>query len=247
MTTAKYDLCTIADLECVVAKHADCIQPANAVILCHGFGAGGKDLVGLTEEFLRINEELQQSTLFIFPAAPHSLEELGMPGGRAWWMIDMEKLQLASMTGQFRDLRNECPPELEIQRENIRKLILEVIAKYNIEEEEILVGGFSQGSMLMTDYALRYEKCKGLIVWSGTLLCAEHWIPLITGRPNLNVIQSHGQQDMILPFSLAKELNQLFTQAKYSTEFMPFNGQHTIPYQVIEKSAHFVGKVLNLK
>ncbi|GIS63435.1 MAG: hypothetical protein CM1200mP2_56600 [Planctomycetaceae bacterium] len=39
--------------------------------------------------------ELIGRTRLIFPAAPLSLDEVGMPGGRAWWHLDLEALNNA--------------------------------------------------------------------------------------------------------------------------------------------------------
>ena len=58
-------------------------EPRIVAIFCHGFGAGGDDLLGLGPEFVLRKPELASAVRFIFPEAPLSLEELGMPGARA--------------------------------------------------------------------------------------------------------------------------------------------------------------------
>ena len=63
-------------------------QPTGAVVLCHGFGAGGDDLVPLHAELVELQPALARQR-FIFPEAPLSLG----PGSRAWWMIDFEAIE----------------------------------------------------------------------------------------------------------------------------------------------------------
>ena len=79
------------------------------VVLCHGFGAPGDDLVPIGQELAREVPSVGQSVRFVFPQAPLSLDASGWGDARAWWMIDMIKLQLAQQTGQMRDLRTEKP------------------------------------------------------------------------------------------------------------------------------------------
>ncbi|MGV3621849.1 MAG: phospholipase, partial [Archangium sp.] len=66
--------------------------PSAAVILCHGFGAPGDDLVGLAPELVKLQPSLK-SVRFYFPAAPINLGELGWGDARAWWLIDMAAVQ----------------------------------------------------------------------------------------------------------------------------------------------------------
>ncbi len=61
------------------------------VVLLHGFGAPGEDLVPLFRQ-LNVPSEVR----FAFPAAPVDLRAKlgpGYAGGRAWWMIDTAALE----------------------------------------------------------------------------------------------------------------------------------------------------------
>ena len=57
------------------------------VMLLHGFGAPGDDLVDLWR-MLDVPNEIR----FLFPAAPLTLN-LGFGDSRAWWMLDMERIR----------------------------------------------------------------------------------------------------------------------------------------------------------
>ena len=220
----------LGDLECMVAEGDDTSGQKLALILMHGFGATGEDLVPLAEELVYRDPSLAETVKFIFPAAPLEPVEMADYGGRAWWPIDMAKLQRAMMLGDFRDLREDLPELLPAAREKVVGLIDEVRAETGWGLDRFVLGGFSQGSMLATDVALRLpEAPAGLVIWSGTLLCEKEWLPLLPGRAGLRVIQSHGRQDQILPFAAAEWLRDAMTGAGLDVEFLPFNGPHTIP------------------
>ncbi len=115
---------TIAGLACrIYDEIPEDGAPKALMVLCHGFGAAGHDLASLGREIIRLRPELAGKARFVFPEAPLSLEAYGMPGGRAWWMLDMEKLNLALQRGELRDLRNDHPPELPAARTQLTELV----------------------------------------------------------------------------------------------------------------------------
>jgi phospholipase/carboxylesterase len=217
-----------------IQQLAESDTPELVVILCHGFGAPGTDLVPIGPEILGVSERIAETTQFIFPEAPLSLADIGMPGGRAWWHIDMERLIGAAERGEFRDLRNDHPDELPAAREKLLALIDEVRGRTGLPMSKIVLGGFSQGSMLSTDVALRLDDPPAaLCVWSGTLLCEDSWRELAAKRGPLRVLQSHGRTDPILPFEASLWLRDLFRESGFEIEFIEFNGTHTIPYEAM--------------
>lgn len=216
-------------------------SPALAVVLCHGFGAPGTDLVGLGPEFLHREPQLARSARFYFPEAPLSLDELGMYGGRAWWPLNIERMAAAVERGEIRDLRNEIPEGLDLARERLLSLIQDVTETTGLSTQQIVLGGFSQGSMLATDVCLRLpQPAAGLCILSGTLLCEDQWRELAGKHAAVPVLQSHGRQDPLLPFAAAESLRDLLNNGGLPVEFMPFDGMHTIPAEVIERMVAFL-------
>src|SRR5689334_1575442 len=108
----------IAGLDVVLAGGSDREGGGDGplVVLLHGFGAPGEDLVPLWR-VLYGYDGIPPSTRFAFPAAP--LEVDPHWGGRAWWMIDVMALQSAILQGRTRDLATEVPPGLAEAREQI--------------------------------------------------------------------------------------------------------------------------------
>ncbi len=212
------------------AKPAD-NSSGTTVVLMHGFGAPGDDLVGLAHE-----HDAPAGTTFLFPEARHDLAAvMGMPvygGARAWWMIDMERMQRAIARGEMRDLRRENPEGLALARE-------QVIAMLDaLPSERLVLGGFSQGAMLATDVALHTSRpLAGLVLLSGTLLAEDVWRPRLASRAGLEVFQSHGTEDPILPYSLAEQLRSALLDAGMRVRFRSFVGGHGIPPEVMRDLA----------
>jgi len=219
--------------------------PDAVVVVAHGFGAPGDDLVPLGMALLRMLGEAAERVRVICPAAPIRLDEFGLPGGRAWWPIDMLELQMAIEQGEFRNLRNDCPDLLPVARERLLALIAEVREETGLELDRFVLSGFSQGSMLSTDVALHLESAPGaLVVWSGTLLCEEVWRELAPNRAGLRVVQSHGRQDPILPYVAAEWLRDMLSESGLQVEFLPFNGMHEITEAGLGAAALEVARVL---
>ena len=194
------------------------------VVLLHGFGAPGTDLVPLWREL-----RAPPNTRFAFPEAPLALDADG--DSRAWWMIDLAKFESALMRGELRDLTRDVPQGLAEARAQVGA-VLDALVE---DGTPIVLGGFSQGAMLALDVALRTERpLAGLVLLSGTLLAEDEWIPLMPERKGLAVLQSHGRLDPLLPFSIAERLRDELTAAGLSVNFVPFNGGHEIAGSVID-------------
>jgi len=226
----------------VVHDLADNEQPSRAVVLCHGYGAPGTDLVGLAEPLLssRIGDG-GEKTAFIVPAAPLDLAEQGIPGGRAWWPVDLDRLINRRTPELLAQFRRTCPAGLPEARDRVLALLGEAGKHFGLTADRFVLGGFSQGAMLATDVALRLKKMPaGLCILSGALVNEKEWQPLAAERGPLKVLQSHGRQDSILPFALGQALHEMLSAAGAAVDFLPFSGDHEIPLEVLHRLAHFV-------
>lgn len=228
----------LGELSCQVGGIGGDTAPQMVCILCHGFGAPATDLVPLAHELLDAEPRLRDALGFVFPAAPLSLEAQGMPGGRAWWPLDMQRLNAAMMGGELRDLRQDVPEGLQDARRMMLALIEELQGITGLSNQQLVLGGFSQGAMLATDVALHLaEPAAALCLLSGTLLAESVWSSRLDNGWSIPVLQSHGFQDPILPFSGAEALRDLLSQSGFPVEFIPFTGQHTIPWDVLRRLA----------
>ena len=232
-------LTELGGLTCrIVSRLADGVPPKLIVVLCHGFGAPGTDLVALGEELLELRPELADCVEIIFPAAPLSLDQFGMFGGRAWWHIDMEELIGAIEHGNIRILRERRPDGIDEARDLLLAMIEAVRQKSGLPLSRFVLGGFSQGSMLAVEAALNLaEPPGGLCLWSSTLVSEAEWRAKASRLKGVPVLQSHGRQDQILPFDAAVWLRDLLIESGAIVDFIPFNGPHTIPLAGLEQFA----------
>jgi len=209
------------------------------VLLLHGFGAPGDDLVSLADVV-----NVPTGTRFVFPEGPLSLS-FGPTDARAWWLIDMARMQADRMAGRVRDLSQDIPKGLAPARETMLAFIKEVERQFGADPHTTLLGGFSQGAMLSCDVMLRTgQPYAGLIQLSGTLLATQEWIPLLQKRKGLPVFQSHGMQDEILPYVGAERLRNTLSHGGLAVEWHSFRGGHEIPRTVLRQLGPFITKAV---
>ncbi len=231
----------VAGLDVVLAGGTDREGGGSGplVVLLHGFGAPGDDLVPLWRVM-----RVPSGTRFAFPAAP--LETHMMPGmdSRAWWHIDMLRLQQAIERGDPRELSGEEPEGLTEAREKMDAFLTEIRAA--LSPSKLVLGGFSQGSMLTMDTCLRTSHAPdALVLLSSTLLAQDVWVPKMKALSGKPVFQSHGTRDPILPFALAERLRDELALAGARVTFVPFRGAHEIPGPVLEELCNFLDPVLS--
>jgi len=209
------------------------------VMLLHGFGAPGDDLVPLAEV-----TQVPRGTRWLFPEAPLSLN-MGFGDSRAWWIIDFARIQADREAGRIRDLSIEIPQGLTLARERLLGFLKELPRQLPIDYKKMVIGGFSQGAMLTCDAVLHTEyPFAGLVQLSGNLLAEAVWGPLMPKRKRLPVFQSHGAQDDILPHIGAERLRDALTQSGLAVEWHSFQGGHEIPETVLRRLGPFITKRL---
>lgn len=209
------------------------------VVLMHGFGAPGDDLVGLWRVL-----QVPSTVRFVFPEAPMELPGGMLGAPRAWWMIDLEALQRAQAEGRARDRRAEHPEGLPPARAQVIAMLDEMQAELGVGSERVVLGGFSQGSMLALDVALHDGRpLAGLVLLSCTLLAEDDWVSRMPSRAGTPVLQTHGQQDELLPFEMAEALRERMRDAGMDVTWVPFRGGHAIPGPVLDALPSFIERV----
>ena len=204
------------------------------VVLLHGFGAPGDDLVALWK-MMYVSDEVR----FVFPVAPLALDGV-IYGGRAWWMLDMERMARDVASGRGCDV-SVVPNGLSEARASILALLDNLEHQWNITSDQIILGGFSQGAMLACDTVLRADRpFAGLILLSGSMIAKDEWISCMPNRQGLSVFQSHGTDDPVLPCGIAKDLRTTMMEQGISVEWHEFRGGHEIPFVVLEHLSRFI-------
>lgn len=199
-----------------------------AILLCHGYGALGDDLVPLARVV-----DAGRSVRWFFPEAPIALEHNGFMAGRAWWPLDVERIVELQSRGQRRALATEMPSGLLEARAALEATITALEASHGVRRSSLLLGGFSQGSMVTTELALHADPkapFAGLAVLSGTLLCEDRWASAARRTaPGLHVFITHGRADPLLPFEGAEGLRDLLHKEGANVDWAPHRGGHELP------------------
>lgn len=211
----------------------------QAVVFFHGYGANMNDLASLSREM-----NLQLPTNWYFPDG--FLEVPIGPGwtGKAWFPIPLRELEQSMLRGETLDLSKRLLPDVNVALNKAKKFINTL----PFSSEQIVLGGFSQGSMLATslafDGAAESKKYKALVLFSGTLLMKNAWVEKMAEESiRCPIFQSHGDEDPVLPFEAAEELRDLFVDNKWSVDWYGFQGGHEIPRAVIKACEKFLNRV----
>jgi phospholipase/carboxylesterase len=214
----------ICGIEALCVENSD---PTTAVVLFHGYGANMQDLFPLWEMWDngRFN--------WYFPNGILSMP-MGYYEGRAWFSIDMEALDRAIRSGEFRDMANSIPPEFDLTLNQQDHFLRELSKKHS----KIIVGGFSQGAMCASHLALKADlPLTGLILLSGNLVAQDRLPKSAKGIP---FYQSHGTRDPILPVRGAKLLEEKLNALNFQGYLHTFEGGHEIPAKVINEVKDFL-------
>jgi phospholipase/carboxylesterase len=221
-------------------------QPKLAVVLCHGYGASGRDLIGLTQAIEIVRPSVLTSTVFFYPAAPLDLSNMGIPYGRAWWHIDLDRLLNRPTPELLAKFRRNVPDGAPEARALLQEMLAAAGERLGLRPDQFVLGGFSQGSMLATDVALRMKDGPAaLCILSGALVNELEWRELAARHSPLPVLQSHGRQDQILMYPQATALKDLLADAGHDVEFVAFDGGHEIPPVVVHRLAELLERLMS--
>jgi phospholipase/carboxylesterase len=211
---------------------------APAVLLFHGYGADAYDLLPLSKSY-----QGKTNLRFFFPTGPIEIPIAPGYSGRGWFPINIETIKEALHEGDLQKVSKSFENELAEAREMCNNLIAEL----NIPLSKLFIGGFSQGAILATDIALHaFENVAALILFSGIITNENAWAKLASNRKGTPFFQSHGEEDTLLPFTLAKSLEKLLLDAGFKGKLHSFRGGHEIPYSTIVKLNVFLNEQMKL-
>jgi phospholipase/carboxylesterase len=199
-----------------------------AVIVLHGWGAPGDDLVPLARAMKR------PGARFFIPAAP--LPEVG--GGRAWWHLDPYAPPAHASSDQL-PAGFRPRPEVVAARTAVQGLVATVVERH--APAAVALVGFSQGAMLSIDVALAGAPgVDRVVAMSGVLLTDS--VPALIAphgtRPRF--LLSHGRQDARLPFAAGVRAKELLEKHGFPVTWRPFDGGHEIPEPLLADVERFL-------
>ena len=151
-------------------------KPKHLVILLHGLGADGNDLIGLAPMLAGALPHAQ----FLSPDAPEACDMV--PYGHQWF-----SLRNWSPQSMLKGAQSAAP--------KLNLFIDAQLKRFGLTEDKLALVGFSQGTMMSLYTALRRPNaCAAVIGFSGALIGEEG----ITSKPPVCLI--HGEQDTVVPF-----------------------------------------------
>lgn len=156
-----------------------------AVVLLHGLGADGEDLIGLADSWAGALPECR----FLSPHAPERCDMA--PMGRQWFSI-RDRSEAALRAGVER-----AAPALDA-------FIDGALDADGLGDDRLVLVGFSQGTMMALHVALRRRRAPaGVLGYSGRLIDAGRLADEAVAHPPVMLI--HGDADDMVPIAALHE------------------------------------------
>jgi phospholipase/carboxylesterase len=194
------------------------------VILLHGVGADGNDLIGLAPFY----QALLPDALFVAPNAPLPFDMA--PFGYQWFSI--QDMQASTRLNGVR----QAAPFLDA-------FIDAELARLGLSEDRLVLIGFSQGAMMALHVGLRRATAlAGIVSHSGILVGESRLASELRSRPP--VLLTHGVLDEVLPIQALPIAEGTLRAAgvPVKAHIMPGLG-HGIDEATIRLDLRFLGEV----
>lgn len=150
----------------------------HLVVLLHGYGADGNDLIGLAEHW----REFLPGAAFVAPNAPDRVP--GAPSGFQWFPIS-------------RIDPHEMQNGVTAAAPGVEAFLDAELARLGLPPERLVLAGFSQGTMLALHVGLRRAVPPAAIIGFSGLLA----VPPPADGPRPPVLLTHGEADTVIPVS----------------------------------------------
>jgi phospholipase/carboxylesterase len=149
-------------------------QTQSLVILVHGYGSNGEDLIGLVPHW----REVLPNTAFVSPNAPQPCP--GAPGGYQWWGFGAGSDRTAGVTSAAPILDAFIDAEL---------------ARHGLSDDRLALVGFSQGTMMSLYVGPQRERqIAGIVGLSGALIDTGE-----APKTHPPILLVHGDEDPMVP------------------------------------------------
>jgi len=213
-------------------------MPARAradalVVLVHGYGANGEDLIGLADHW----RGLLPNAAFVAPDAPEGLPFAGF-GGRQWFALTTRSPE-ERWSGTLK-----AAPVLQ-------DFVTDELARLGLGPDRLALVGFSQGTMLSLHVGLRMMRAPAAILgYSGIIAGAEHLPDARKGRSpgdQPQILLVHGEDDDVIPAdALLFTTNALAAAGLASSWHLSPGLGHGIDLEGLELGGKFLQQALGV-
>tara|TARA_B100001063_G_scaffold227476_1_gene237994 strand:- start:667 stop:1317 length:651 start_codon:yes stop_codon:yes gene_type:complete len=195
----------------------------NVVVLLHGYGGDGKDISTLSLNWRRH----MPNTIFICPNG-HEACSIN-PSGYQWF-----------------DLTNDDPNYIKnetLKAEKIlNKFIDEIKKRYNIDNDKIILSGFSQGCMMAINVALISKKSYSCMVGFSGKIINTHDLKK-REKNSTNILLIHGDMDDIVSPTHLLEAKDFLLRENINIEtHLIKNCGHNIPVEASSIALNYILK-----
>ncbi len=175
-------------------------EARSIVVLLHGYGADGADLLGLGDQLA----PHLPGTAFFAPDAPEACR--GNPMGRQWFPIPwLDGSSIASAEAGIVAASDDLNAWLDT-----------ILAAEGVAPARVILAGFSQGAMMALHVGVRRAApVAGIVAISGRLLVPERLAAEAISKPPVMLI--HGDRDPTVPFVSMKEAGDALVGAGFRT------------------------------
>jgi phospholipase/carboxylesterase len=200
-------------------------KPRRLVILLHGLGADGNDLIGLAPYWARLLPDAE----FVSPNAPFPCDMA--PYGYQWFSAQ-DRSPAAVLAG----VRAAAPM--------LDGFIDEALAERDLGAADLALVGFSQGTMMSLFVGLRRrERLAGIVGFSGRLLAPELLADELSSRPPILLV--HGTEDPLVPYRSLNAAQTALEAAGVPVETLSCPGiGHSIDEAGLRRGGQFLERVL---
>ena len=151
------------------------------VVLCHGVGANGRDLIDLATPWAQALPEVA----FVAPDGPQPCDMA--PHGRQWFSLQDRTPALLEAGAR------RATPALDAT-------VAAELARLGLADDRVALVGFSQGAMMVLHAGLRRTPPPlAILAYSGALLDSPALGSELSGRPPVLLV--HGRDDQVVPFA----------------------------------------------
>ncbi len=200
-------------------------KPRQLVILLHGLGADGNDLIGLAPYWAPLLPQAE----FLSPNAPFPCDMA--PYGYQWYSS-----QDRSPAAQLAGVRAAAPI--------LDAFIDQALLERGLDPGALALVGFSQGSVMSLYVGpRRASPVAGIVAYSGRLVAPELLPSELRSRPPVLVV--HGSEDPLVPFAALAEAETGLGAAGIPVESLTCPGiGHSIDEQGLRRGGQFLKAVL---
>lgn len=201
--------------------------PKKLVVLLHGYGSSGADMIALAPLWRHSLPDV----MFLAPNGPERCA--GRPGGYQWWgLTDFSRPALAAGA-------RRAAPALDA-------FLDAQLSRYGLREEDLLLVGFSQGTMMALHVGpCRSSQIAGIIGYSGMIADPRVMVGAVRTRPPVLLV--HGTTDPIIPVAAIHEAKRELRRHGFEVETHIASGLgHGVDPQGMELGRRFATRLLDM-